>query len=1211
MVNLDFPSGFKEEFQVADTAVFAKKGIHLTDIQKIILKGAWQGYTYEEIADIEGYSDKYLKRDVGPRLWKILSEALGEKVSKKNFRTAIQRRLEATTSKRHRETTVVNTHHDWGEAVDVSIFYGRTPELATLGQWIVHERCRLVGLLGMGGIGKTALSVKLAKQIQDEFEYVIWRSLRNAPSVEDILAELLHFLSKGEETNLPETVNARVSKLLDFLRQHRCLVILDNAESLLQSGNSAGYYKEEYQGYSQLLGRIGETYHQSCLVLTSREKPRELALKEGEKLPVRSLQLMGLEEAEGQQLLKVNGLSGSQKECGNLIKLYRGNPLALKIVSTTIKDVFNGSISEFLKQEKAVFSAIREVLDQQFDRLSKLEKEIMYWLAIDREPVSLQALKKDIVSAVQSLELPEVLESLRRRSLIESRMGLFTQQPMVMEYMTDQLIEQVCEEITTGQISLFRSHSLLKAQAKDYVRDAQIRLILKPVIDQLLTKLESKSNVEGQLRLILSTLQERSPLQPGYTSGNILNLLCQLQIDLSSYDFSNLNVWQAYLQGVNLHQANFSHSDLTKSVFSKTFGSILSVAFSLDGKCLSAVDTTGETHLWQVANVKQLLSWKGQTDWVRAVAFSQDGQILASASFSSHDVSIYEVTTGQCLRTFQGHTSRIGSVTFSRNSLTLASGSDDGTLKLWSLSTGECLRTLQAQSNGVTSLTFSPDGQALVSGSNDGTLKLWSLSTGECLRTLQKHASGVHSLAFSPNGQVLASGSNDGTLKLWSFTTGECYKTIQEHTGGVQSIAFSPNSQLLASGSNDGTLKLWSLTTGECYKTIQEHTGGVQSIAFSPDSQLLASGSNDSCVRLWHVSTGQCLRTLRGYRNWVMSLTFSPDAQTLTSGSNGSCVRLWDTTTGQCRKILYGHTSEVHSVDFSPDGQLLASGSHDRTLKLWSVTTGQCLKTLHGHTGQVWSIAFSPDSQLLASGSNDSCVRLWHVSTGKCLKKMQEHTTQVWTVAFSPDGQTLASGSDGGIVKLWDVTTGECCQTLQGHTSGVHSVTYSPDRQTLASGSGDGSVKLWNVATGKCCQTLQGHSSCIWSVAFSPNGQILASSSDDGSVKLWNVATGKCCQTLQGHSSCVWSVAFSPDGQTLASSSQDETTKLWDLNTGTCLKTMRIDKPYEGMNITGVKGLTDAQKSNLKALGAVDYSLSTSSILDSVQPRVDFTRSIA
>jgi WD40 repeat protein len=1195
MVELDFKSDDNSEalknaeLKIADEAVFTKKGVHLTDIQKIILQGAWRGYTYEEIADIEGYSDKYLKRDVGPRLWKILSEALGEKVSKKNFRTAIQRRLEATTSQLHREKTVVNTHHDWGEAVDVSIFYGRTQELATLGQWIVHERCRLVALLGMAGIGKTALSVKLAKQIQDEFEYVIWRSLRNAPPVEDILADLIHFLSKDQETDLPETINARVSKLLDYLRQHRCLVILDNVESILQSGNSAGHYKEEYQGYSQLLGRIGETYHQSCLVLTSREKPRELALKEGEKLPVRSFQLMGLEEAELQQILQDKGFSGAEEECRRLIKLYRGNPLALKIVSTIIQDVFNGNISEFLEQGKAVFSDIREILDQQFDRLSKLEKEIMYWLAIEREPVSLQVLKEDVVPKLQPLELAEALESLRRRSLIESSNGLFTQQPVVMEYITARLIKQACEEITTGAISLFKSHSLLKAEAKDYVRDAQIRLILKPVTDKLIAVFENQRNVERQLRLILSTLQERSPLQPGYTSGNILNLLCQLQTDLSSYDFSNLNVWQAYLQGVNLHQVNLAHADLAKSVFSKSFGSILSVGFSPDGQFLSAVDTTGETHLWQVANVKQLLSCKSDTDWVQAVALSPDGQTVASSS--SHTVSLCELTTGQCLKTFQGHTSRVESVTFSWDSQTLASGSKDGALKLWSVSTGECLSALQENINWVKSLTFSPDNQLLASGHNDGTLKLWSVSTGECLKTLHGHTGGLQSVAFSPDGQTLASGSHDSSVRFWSVSTGECLKTLHGHTGGVQSVAFSPDGQTLASGSHDSSVRFWSVSTGECLKTLHGHTGGVQSVAFSPDGQTLASGSHDPCVKLWSVSTGQCLSTLRGYKNWVTSLAFSPDAQTLASGSNDSDVRLWDATTGKCLKILQGHTSGVQAVDFSPDGQTLASGHNDGTLKLWSVSTGERLKTLHGHTGGVQSVAFSPDGQILASGSHDSCVRLWDTTTGECCNTLHGHTSQVWTVAFSPQGQTLASGSDDGTVKLWDVSTEECLKILQGHTGGVQSVAFSPQGQTLASGSDDGSIKLWNVSTGECCNSLPAHSSCIRTVAFSPQDQTLVSGSDDGMVKLWNVITGKCYNTLHGHSSCIWTVAFSLDGQILASSSQDETTKLWDVKTGRCLKTLRIDRPYERMNITSVTGLTDAQKSTLKALGAVEYKL--------------------
>lgn len=186
-------------------------------------------------------------------------------------------------------------------------------------------------------------------------------TLRNAPPVEDILAELIHFLSNQQETDLPETINARVSRLLAQLRKHRCLLVLDNAESILRSGDRAGQYREGYEGYGQLLRCIGETCHQSCLVLTSREKPRGLASKEGEKLPVRSLQLKGLKEAEGQEVLKIKGLSGLEDECGNLIKLYGGNPLSLKIVSRTIQDVFDCNISEFLEQGIAVFSDIRDI----------------------------------------------------------------------------------------------------------------------------------------------------------------------------------------------------------------------------------------------------------------------------------------------------------------------------------------------------------------------------------------------------------------------------------------------------------------------------------------------------------------------------------------------------------------------------------------------------------------------------------------------------------------------------------------------------------------------------------------------------------------------------------------------------------------------------------------------------------------------------------
>jgi WD40 repeat protein/transcriptional regulator with XRE-family HTH domain len=1083
-----------------------------------------------------------------------------------------------------------NTRLDWGDATHTSVFYGRTQEIATLEQWILDERCRLVAILGMGGIGKTTLAVKLAQQIQEEFEYVIWRSLREAPPIKSILANLIQFLSDEQETesNLPENLSERISRLLYYLQNNRCLVVLDNIESILRSGSRAGQYQEGYEGYGELFRLLGEATHQSCLVLTSRENPKEVALLKGQVLPVRSLQLKGLKVDDAQEILKVKGLSATESEWQVMIERYAGNPLALKIVSTTIEDVFDGNVTEFLRENTAVFGDIRSVLDQQFERLSHVEKDIMYWLAINREPIALWELREDMVSPVPSQKLLEALESLLRRSLVEKSAATFTLQPVVMEYVTQVLIEQVCQEIATEKIELFRCHALTKATAKDYVREAQIRLILQPVIDGLLTVFRSKKGIEKQLTKILARLREKSPQEPGYTAGNIVNLLKSLGIDFTGYDFSHLSIWQADLRKVNLHHVNFQNADLAKSVFSETFGGIMSVAFSPDGKLLAAGDSNGEIHLWQVADGQQLLILRGHANWVVSLAFSPDSRILASGS-SDCTVKLWDVATGGCLKTWQEHDGEVWSVVFSPDGNLLASGSDDHTLRLWKVSTRDCLRIFQGHTSWVTSVVFSSDGQMLLSGSDDNTIKLWNASTGECLGTLKGHSDGVRSIALSSDNQMLVSGSEDQTVKLWNVHTGECLRTFQGHTNRIFSVAFSPQGDLIASGSHDQTVRLWEVSTGQVTRTLQGHSSWVFTVAFSPKGDYLASGSHDQTVKLWNISTGQCFRTFQGYANQVLSVAFSPDRQTLASGSHDHTIRLWDVKTGQAVRTFQGHSNWVYSVAFSPRGHLLASGSGDRTIKLWEVSTGRVLKTLQGHRAVVCSVAFSPDGRMLSSGSEDNTMRLWDINTCQTLKVFQGHTAAVWSVAFSPNGQILASGAWDQTIKLWDISTGKSLQTLEGHTNWVWSVAFSPDGNTLASSSPDGTLRLWNIRTGECEKILQTPTGWLLSLAFSSDGQTLASSSQDSTIKLWDISTCKCQRTLLGHANgWIWSIAFSPDCQILASGSEDETIKLWDVQTGECLKSLTAEKPYEYLNLIGVSGLTEATKTTLKALGAVD-----------------------
>ncbi|KAK3349887.1 beta transducin-like protein HET-E2C [Lasiosphaeria hispida] len=503
---------------------------------------------------------------------------------------------------------------------------------------------------------------------------------------------------------------------------------------------------------------------------------------------------------------------------------------------------------------------------------------------------------------------------------------------------------------------------------------------------------------------------------------------------------------------------------------------------------------------------------------------------------------VVEADWNACLQTLEGHDSSVRSVAFSPDGQQLASGSGDETIKIWDPASGQCRQTLEGHDSWVRSVTFSPDGQQLASGSSDKTIKIWDPASGQCRQTLEGHDSSVQSVAFSPDGQQLASGSSDKTIKIWDPASGQCRQTLEGHDSSVRSVTFSPDGQQLASGSDDKTIKIWDPASGQCRQTLKGHDNWVQSVAFSPDGQQLASGSSDETIKIWDPASGQCRQTLKGHDNWVQSVAFSPDGQQLASGSSDETIKIWDPASGQCRQTLKGHDNWVRSVAFSPDGQQLASGSDDKTIKIWDPASGQCRQMLKGHDNWVQSVAFSPDGQQLASGSSDKTIKIWDPASGQCRQTLKGHDNSVWSVTFSPDGQQLASGSDDTTIKIWDPTSGQCRQTLKGHDNWVQSVAFSPDGQQLASGSSDTTIKIWDPASGQCRQTLKGHDSWVRTIQLD---NLVKQSYNLGQE--WITCNGKnvlwlppeyrpCCSAVQGRmisigcsSGRVFTIGFSRD----------------------------------------------------------------------------------
>ncbi len=1053
---------------------------NLSNIERTLLISVWRypRLTYREIAEAERYSQSYV-HNVASDLWDELSTVFQTKIRKTNLKATISSIMlrERQSSDRATDTAPNQpTRHDFGNWIGEIELLGRDRELQQLTEYLTSNQARIVGIIGITGIGKSCLCEAVVRRIADRFPVILCRSLRSHLSFCDILNRLIHLI-EPENPLITAPPGDMLQTVLQLMQQRQSLLILEDFDAIAQDGHSA---QQEAELYQQFLQRVSHLTT-SCVLVISRFNTEILNRPFWQQ--AQSLSLSALPPQASQQLMAQYGDLPPASLLHEIQTYYAHHPHYLTAVAQQVHQTIAGSWSYFWDSlSSRLLQSIHFCLEADYNHLSPVEQGVMHWLVVAAKPLPIDYLQSHLSRSTAQPDLIHTVSKLRDRAFIQIATSIVQETNSVpfyapsaiwQDFILQRLLNRLVDELDTGHFELLHYLPIRSAQDPAAVIQQQIDQLITPILHRLTELYGSIHQLRHRLKTLLEQVCARQLEARSYTVGNLINLCQAASVKFDALDFSDLDICNADLCRVSLWNCTGCYTRLRNCGFAIPLAGRVKLALDRTGQHLAIGESSGQITIWQAETATPIRMFNDAE--IYSLAFHPQQPILAcGTALGFICLWHWQSQSDPTVAVRNIHDAPITALSFSADGEILAIGDRNGRTFLWfdpfrANSTLQELPLLTDRPSdrqaAIRLLTWSDDDQRLASSDSYAVL-VWERPTHVTRRISAPNIDRIRSLIFEDNN-LYAAVSDRTSLRLWSLEPTLFLATVEPE-------ATITNAYLWRTQTSCPILYLAYIKDDQLiFKTVNSELDEIASVAVELNTPLVVSGDGQRLVamptahsiHLWQMSsasvpTASVVQRWMGYSCPVQSYAFNPTAKLLAVGNRDGSVRVWDLDTMRCRHVLQASHTRICAIAISSDSQHLASSDMNGRLWLWPLANDQPSQPLEGHRHEIDALAFHPSQPQLASGSTSGTIRLWHTSRGTTQHTFR-HRAGITHLVFSTDGKYLISGDRQGLICVWDLDKHQLRTDIQAHDSAIEYLGFTPQGQLISAGR-DHTVRLWD-----------------------------------------------------------------------------------------------------------------------------------------------------